>query len=181
MKLLDVSFFCKTKSEAADFALRIITLNEKLYETNFHLEETLLALFGLEKKEQFLKLLAQEEVPLTAQGRIKEFLVKLSDHLAKLPVLSLTIAFEPNQKTLKVFSDWFIQQEHTQMLFDVKVDPSLIAGAIINYKGYHLDFTIKNTFEKIATDILTQSVTPQPPQTPLPATHREAEQLHLGR
>lgn len=178
MQALDLSFFCKTKSEAADFAMKIVTLNEKLYETSFNLEETLLTLFGLQKKEHFLKLLTQQEVPLTANGKIKEFLTKLSDHIAKLPVLSLTIAFEPTQKTLKTFSDWFIQQQHTQMLFDVQVDQTLIGGTIINYQGYHADYSIKQSFQKILTDVLAQSV--QQPKTP-PATHQPIEQLHLGR
>ena len=67
--------------------------------------------------------------------------------ISALPVLSLTIAFEPQDGTLKTLAEWFFINMHKQMLFELEVDRKVIAGAKIKYNGKFYDFTIRSTFE----------------------------------
>jgi F0F1-type ATP synthase delta subunit len=180
METIDVSTFCKTKSEANDFMKRLAIISEKIYETNFQLDKVALELFGIQKKDRFLLLLRDNNVPSESASLLKEFLTKLQDTIAKLPVLSLTIAFEPKEETLQAFSEWFLINTKKQVLFNVVVDPCLIAGATISFNGKHGNFSIKESFDRIVGNVLTPKEPPLAQTTPL-IQQQPAEELHLGR
>ncbi len=62
-----------------------------------------------------------------------------------MPVITLTVAFEPNKQMLKSVSEWFVVNTKKQMLFDIRIDRTLIAGAAINYEGKFLIFPSAKT------------------------------------
>jgi hypothetical protein len=183
MEITDISDFCKTKAQATDFSTRLGHIEQQVYHTDFTLEKALLTQFGLQKKDKFITLLRNNSIP-SEGGVLKEFLVKLQTLTATLPVLSLTVAFEPGEQTLKLLSDWFLLNVKKQVLFDITVDPTLIAGVSINFNGKHAEFSIKPQFAEILKQVIITSA--QPPQAPphpikpmLP--HQSIEHISLGR
>jgi F0F1-type ATP synthase delta subunit len=122
-----------------------------------------------------MKLLRDNNITSQSNNTLKDFLTKLQETTIALPLLSLTIAFEPTEETLKAFSEWFLLNVKKQVLFDIAVDPTLIGGATISYNGKHVNFSIKPTFDKIlqeATTIHTPSDT---------TNHQNIQDIHLGR
>jgi len=81
----------------------------------------------------------------------------LQKQVSSLQVLSLTIAFEPNQQTLTSLSEWFMVNMKKQMLFDITVDHTVIAGATLSYNGKFSDFSIRPTFNRILQNAFTNS------------------------
>jgi len=177
MENIDLSPFCKTKAQANEFLGQLAAMSEKAYETDFNLEKVALDQMGIQKKDSFLQLLSQQNISLTAIDQLKTFLAQLQEMVSKLPVLSLTIAFEPKEESLKAFSDWFFLNVKKQVLFAVTVDRSLIGGATISYNGKHINCSIQPSFEQILTDSLKQPTT-QPSE---PVHQQNAANLHLGR
>lgn len=199
MEQVDLSYFFKTKAQANDFTSRLAAISAKIYETNFNLEKLLIEHFGMQKTEKFLILLRENKVQLQANTSLKEFLTKLQETVSQFPVLTLTVAFEPTEQTLQSLSEWFIINFKKQILFEISVDPQLIAGAAITYKGNYLDFSIKSAFAKILSETISPSTQPasaqNQPATPLPpannvtqgnamgtqTTHQSIEHLSIGR
>ena len=175
----DLSSFCKTKPQATDFANRLAAIAESVYRTNFNLETELMNQFGLQKKDKFMVLLRDNKIAIESHSALKEFLTKIAEQAVQLPVLSLTLAFEPKEQTLKIVSDWFLLDIKKQFLFDVHVDPSIIGGSMISFKGKYIDYSLKPRFEKIMSAVLTPQPA-KPPQT-LPNAHQDLDHLHLGR
>jgi F0F1-type ATP synthase delta subunit len=180
----DFSEFFKTKLEANDFANRLATIAEKLYETNFNLEKTLLDQFGLNKKDRLMILLRNNNISVESNVALKQFFDLVQEKVAALPVLTMTLAFEPKQQTLEALSQWFMLNLNKQVLFEITVDPSLIAGATLTYKGKFLDYSIRSTFQQIFNDTLSakapQAQNQTKPTDSVPQ-HQDINTISLGR
>lgn len=161
MDNIDLSAFFTTKAEANDFLTRISQLSERVYNTGFDLEKELSDKLGLTKKEKFMILLRDNNVSTSSNSELKAFFEKISTIITSLPVLSVTIAFEPRDTTLKKLSDWFVLNFKRQALFELRVDKKIIGGAVINFKGKHEDFTIKSRFEQITQRLISRSRAPE--------------------
>lgn len=154
---IDLSAFFQTKSQASDFSSRVATISEKIYETDFDLDKTLIDQFGLKKKDMFMKLLHDQNVAIENHSTLKAFLTELQKTISSLPVLNLALAFEPKERTLKALSEWFVMNIKQQMLLEITVDPNLIAGAVISFKGRDVDYTIRPKVEKTAQEIVAKN------------------------
>jgi len=148
MDKLDVSYFMKTKSQANDFSTRLSKIIAHLYETDFNLEKELLDEFGIQKKDKIMTLLRTNEVNIDKVDVLKVFLLKMQDTIAHLPVLDITIAFEPKEKTLQDMTEWFIMNIKRQMLLNITLNTDIIGGAQLGFNGKYFDASIKPAFEK---------------------------------
>lgn len=191
MEALDLSQFCKTKAQATDFIMRLNGITEMIFQTHFDLEKVFMDEFGIQKKDHFMKLLRENQIHTGTKSDLKAFMTTIVEQVSKFPVLSLTVAIEPKEATLRAISEWFILNTHKQVLFDITVDPQIIAGATLNYNGKYKDYSIKTTFEKILLSVVSPKPTPPAAATPAPATaatapaanqvHQNVDQIHMGR
>jgi F0F1-type ATP synthase delta subunit len=149
MKGLDLSNFFTTKAQANDFSDRIAMLESNLFETDFDLESQLQKKLGLKRKDKFLSLLRENKIPMDSKKALNKFLEKIREQISKLPKAEIFLAIEPNQEILKSISGWFILNLGEQILIDITIDPSVVAGAIINYKGKRFDASVRKQFKKL--------------------------------
>lgn len=149
MEKIDLSDLFNTKSQADDFSARLTIVLKKIFETGFHPEKALLEQYGIKKTEAIMTLLRNNNINPESRIGIKEFFEKVQEKVSTLPVLSLVLAFEPSEENLQAFSRWFILNTNKQVLFEIKVDTTLIGGALILSEGKYLDYTIRPSFEKI--------------------------------
>lgn len=161
MDNIDLSGFFSTKAEANDFSTRISRLSERIYNTDFDLEKELTEKLGISKKEKFMILLRDNNISAQSNSELKAFFEKIITIISSLPVLSITIAFEPRDTTLKKLSDWFILNFKRQSLFELRVDKNIIGGAVIDFKGKHADFAIKSRFEQITQRLVSRTNLPE--------------------
>jgi F0F1-type ATP synthase delta subunit len=144
--ILDLSGFFVTKSQANDFARGISNIIDKMYELNFNLENAFAEEFGIDKRDKFIDLLHENSHKNLS---LKDFLINIIEEIKILPEVSLIIAYEPNNETLKAISQWFLISLNKQILLNIKVDKTLIAGAAINFNGKYRDYSIKALFDGI--------------------------------
>ena len=145
----DLSEFFITKNQANDFIQSLNKIIDKLYEVNFNLENSLANEFGIDKKDKFISLLRENRMNNASQDSLKEALENMQEVVRNLPTVTLTIAFEPNQETLKAFLQWFLFNLNKQVLIDIQVERALIAGATVNCNGKFKDFSVKPLFDEI--------------------------------
>ncbi|HVZ11499.1 MAG TPA: F0F1 ATP synthase subunit delta [Patescibacteria group bacterium] len=169
MDNLDLSYFFKTKSASLDFSQKINEVCDSVYKSNFNLEIVLSEKFGMNKKDKFLEILRNNNVDISSTSAISDFFNKIIDMLPNIPVLSLTIAFEPTDKTLENVSEWFLLNLKRQVLLDFKIDKNILGGAIIFSKGKYLDYSIRSRFDASISDIVNQNNTENKlaPETPV--------------
>jgi F0F1-type ATP synthase delta subunit len=153
---IDLSAFFQTKAQATDFSSRLSILSEKIYATDFNLEKALMELLGLKKKEAFIALLRDNNISSESNTALQKFVIELQKTIAELPLLSLSIAFEPKESTLKALSEWFVLNIKRQLLLEIKIDKKIIAGAAISFNGKDADFSIRSTFDTTVKELLTK-------------------------
>jgi hypothetical protein len=181
MQPIDLSDFFTTKVQADDFLSRLTTLSEMFFRTNFNFENALTQQLGVNKADKFLTIMRENNVNPASLSTVKEFVTVLTQRIMTMPVITLTVAFEPNDQALKSVSEWFVINMKKQLLFDIKIDQTIIAGATVTYQGKFSDFSIRETFNQILKKTLhdiehpaqtnTQPVQ-QAPQTPLPTNNQ---------
>lgn len=148
-KTVDLSDLFNTRPQAIDFSARLTVILKKIFEKEFNPENVFMEQFGIEKKDKFMTLLRDNNINAQSRLDIKNFIERIQTLIGALPVISLVLAFEPQQKTLQLLSRWFVLNTSKQVLFDIKVDETLIGGAAILSGGKYLDFSIKPEFDKI--------------------------------
>jgi len=159
MELLDFSEFFRTKSEANAFSDALSAIIDEIYTVDFTVEKALTKQFGLQKKDKLLLLLRQETFNGLSGNQLKECFLRWQSMVAKMPVLSVTLAFEPHDETLKILSDWVTINMQRQFLFDITVHRDLIGGATLSFNGKHMDFSIRPSLEKIINEDQTKQPT----------------------
>lgn len=154
MEEVDLSMFFHTKAQVNDFLVRLSNFSDEIYKTGFNAENSLANNFGLDKKDKLMIFLRNNNVNTSLTSDLKSFLDKLQEKIQNLPTLSITLAFEPNEETLNLLNEWFTINIKKQFIFDISVNPSLIAGVAINYNGKYLDFSVRQKVDKVIKDSL---------------------------
>jgi F0F1-type ATP synthase delta subunit len=183
MEQIDLSGFFTTRTQASDFSTRLAGLAALMYDTHFDLEKILLEQLGIQKKDKFITLLRHNNIPLDSNFAIKAFIERIKEKISTMPVMTLTIAFEPKEVTLKAFAEWFLINTNKQVLLDVRLDKEIIGGAIISVNGKFFDFSVRPQFNSVLKGVVSSAL-PEPAvarsYTPLPG-HQSTEHITLGR
>ena len=79
----------------------------------------------------------------------KSFIATLRQELSKIKILEITISFPVTQKTIVKISDWITNNIDQKIALDIKIDPSIIAGAIISFNGKYANLSLKSKLENI--------------------------------
>jgi len=96
-----------------------------------------------------LEQLAQSTgVDLKVKSQTEEFLRTLQEELSGLLVLDLTVAVKLSAVFLAKTCRWLREEVHQKAILDIKVDPSIIAGAIISFKGKYRDLSVGKKLEE---------------------------------
>lgn len=93
----------------------------------------------------------KEEQTLLAQLNIqsKAELISLANELEQTPVMKIYTAITPSGNAEKILSELLRETTKETFFIEFAERPSLIAGAVIEYKGKIADFSLKNSIESI--------------------------------
>lgn len=69
--------------------------------------------------------------------------------ICALPILQLTLAFEPSEAIIGNISRWARQNLAAGILIDLSLDRSILGGAIIVYRGKFYDLTLRKKLQDI--------------------------------
>lgn len=151
MDTLDLTEFFTTKEESKDFSARLTNLASNLYELDKNLEKSLQEQLGYQKREKFLNLLRDNNIPLDSNQEITKFLERVTKEISSMSEITITIAVEPNEEILKTIADWFLLNLKKQILINIAVNPKLIAGAEVDFQGNHTEFTVAKVLSSLDT------------------------------
>ena len=90
-------------------------------------------------KEAFLK------EPITAQNEsaVKKQVEKLQDKLKTCKIIQLTLAFQPDEPTINVFSEWVKKNINPTTLIDLQFDKTIVGGTLLVADGVYKDYSIR--------------------------------------
>ncbi len=90
----------------------------------------------------------EEKEKIKDLNQLAFFLRLLKKHLLSLPQIKMEIAFRPNEKTVFKISRWLEEELGKKIILDLNVNYSIVAGAIIEYEGRRVDFSLAKEIKK---------------------------------
>ena len=133
----------KTKAYADEVIEKIDELKESLYNKRVDLDKKMAELFSFELKEKIKAYSWHEQVNLNDPESFGKFLINLRSHIKNMPVVTVKIAFNPDEEIVTEITRWFVENYGKNILVEIKYDSSLIAGAIIIFNKLEKDFSLK--------------------------------------
>lgn len=137
----------KTTQDLVDLEEEINALSNSLYNTEINkfdqiLEESVRVSMASEIK----KLL--KSCKISGKDEIKNFLTDAYQTISSLPILILTLAFEPSEQVIYNISSWVRTNFEERIILDLVLDRRLLGGTLIEYKGKYYDYSVRKKLEE---------------------------------
>lgn len=138
----------QTTEDVVKLDEEIDSLLQSIYHVDKHMFEDTL--------EKMVRIrVAMEIRDLVQQGtssKKEEIRSLLSDAyriICALPILQLTLAFEPSEAVIGNISRWARKNLISGILLDLSLDKSILGGAIIMFHGKFYDFSLRKKLKEI--------------------------------
>jgi F0F1-type ATP synthase delta subunit len=132
----------RTEDERESLKEELKTLSDSLFEKEGSFEQALVGKIRPQTGEAVKKLLAEGRV----LDKVK-FFKEAEKYLESLPVLELTVAFDPKGTSVERIWQWVRRNVGEGIILKFAVDHSIGAGAIVVFRGKFRDFTLKKLLE----------------------------------
>lgn len=90
------------------------------------------------------KLITQEDKALV--------LKKIRENLGQIKTVELTLSMDPSQKLIDKITDLLSSSLTQKAAIDIKIDPSIIGGAIVIFNGKYYDGSLKTKLKQILSE-----------------------------
>lgn len=139
-----------TKKEADQFLTQVDILSELLFTNKAPLTETVTQLFSSDIAVYLKEMWKNAAIDGENILQLQNYLTELKESIKNTPVLNITIAFKPKQRTTQRIFDWVQSKIKQPILLNIKVEREIIGGAVIEFHGKHFEYTIhKSLVENI--------------------------------
>lgn len=111
----------------------------------------------MEKFENLIKKIRTKEEAifyleeLARKKTREEGTAELEKKLRSLPEIKLEIAFSPEDGFLNRMSDWLEKELGQKTILDITVNPKIVTGAIIEYRGNWRDFSSAKEIDRLTS------------------------------
>lgn len=117
------------------------------FDTKKNIQDVIAHELPFDQTDTILEIAKENHIDLHDSKAAQEFFEGLVKILKSLPTVDLTLGYAPPYRQLQKFSAWWRKHTHAQILLDITVDKSLIAGAKIGYKGQMKDFSLNKVLD----------------------------------
>ncbi len=137
-----------TREEAEKIQDILSEMRDELYK--IHHDPALDALIGKlpsQVSEVLQQLLAQKKIVLQTPQEINKFCDEFSQTLKSTDALSLNMAFEPSYELTQKIAGICKNELGDNTLLEFKIDPRILGGALISFKGQYFDYSLKTKLD----------------------------------
>lgn len=130
------------KSLIEDIKLKLSKDKRKSIETV--LEEESNVLGGL-----VLDLIHKNDVDVSDTPAVIDFLTEMISKIDGFEQVGLTVAVEPSEDLIREIFDWVQTEIHEDVILKIDINPQILGGTQITYKGKYLDLSLSSKLEEI--------------------------------
>lgn len=145
---LEITGTIFTTTQANNFVTQLDDVINSLFVTRENIEKKLDKILPFEKKERISILCQKNNIDINDLNLMQKFLSNLKDHIKKLPIINLQIAYDAAEKNIIDISSWFTLNLKQKILINVTINKKLIGGAIIGYNGIYKDYSLKKRLDE---------------------------------
>ncbi len=87
--------------------------------------------------------LLKQEITHENHGLMTKAIDELKERLRTLNVIQLTLAFQPDEDAISIFSDWVKKNVGPTAIIDLQFDKTIVGGALIISSGQYKDYSVR--------------------------------------
>jgi F0F1-type ATP synthase delta subunit len=147
--------------ETSDLYEKLIArlrLKSELNQVQLCLEEFLASFFAPKEHSEVMQLfdnlpngisqifkttLLKEQITPANQGAVKKVVEKLQEKLATCKTIQITLAFQPDETAIELFSDWVKKNVDPGTLIDLQFDKTIVGGVLLVANGIYKDYSVR--------------------------------------
>jgi len=140
----------RTTKEASELINLIETLKDSIYKAD-------LVSFNkiLQNNAILTTYLRESEISSGNKEAIASYLDRTKEEILKMSRIKLTMAINPDSALLDKMFSWFKDAAGKELLMDISINPGILGGLLVTYKGLYRDFSLKsrldNYFKRFST------------------------------
>lgn len=96
--------------------------------------------------------LNQQKITMDNTDDMKNMLENLTEKLQTMQELNLTIAFTPSKSALESIYSWVKKNMGDNFFLNLEINPKILGGAIISYKGLYINNSLEKQLEKVSIE-----------------------------
>ncbi len=152
--LIETVRHLKTIKNLPEYLDNLDTLNNNLYKETSAIYDTLYDGLGYNFKTYIQSVLNISSADVT---KLKDIIAELKSEVHNIHQVKFVLAFQPLDSFIDVLSLWVNSNLGNDLLLNYEVNPDIISGVIIIYKGKYLDYSstplIDTYFEEHTADV----------------------------
>ncbi len=144
MELNKLIQIISTKSEAQDIIYALSLIRDGLYQTPPDFKTLAKKYLPVRFYEKLFVFFETRGIDLEKNQDVTEALDEIIKTVKNLPTLRLILSFQPTSSIVETIQSWLTNHGYKNVLVELSVDYSLIAGAVTQFKGrYDSYFLLK--------------------------------------
>lgn len=144
-----------TRADRDELLSELDILLSAVYQKNEgDLKKDLEVILRADSATAILATLRAQGISTTSFLGLKTFLESLKDELYSLPLLRLTLARPPSLALNEAISDFARRNIHPDLLLDIEVDGSIVAGAQVSFAGRFADYSLEKRIAQALTRLV---------------------------
>ncbi len=96
-------------------------------------------------QEAFHTTCQTDKIDTSSPVKVAEFFKDLKDAIEKIPIMTVTLAIEPDISVTANLARWLKSLPHKYVV-TFKKDEAIVSGAIVAVNGYYKDYSARNQF-----------------------------------
>lgn len=137
-----------TTTVIAAFQQKLSAAKKLTFRIDFEPEKILTKIFTPAESKLLQAHCEQHKLDMS-QKHLAETLDAVSAYLSKIPILIITLAAKPTDSMIETLSELLHGQLQKSLTFNFTIDPSIIAGARLEYQGKTQSHTLATIIEKV--------------------------------
>lgn len=123
-------------------------IEQLLYNVNIDFVQEVSNMLPHDVKEKLLNVLHVSKIDPKDSQSMQIFLADFRSKIKALPVMGLTVAYDPSEKDLRDYSSFLFTNLGIQVVFHLIKDTSIVGGCKIEFNGRVMDYSLQKMIGK---------------------------------
>lgn len=150
INLLRLHPYLRTKNDANEVMVVLEKLKDELFKETFTLSDVLTQNVPHEFAAGIQNLITELGINDKDRNSLQSFFTMIIENISSLPVVHIMLSVSPKAKLLEEIHEWFYQNFQKTVLLDISIDPGIIGGCTISFKGRANDYSLKNRIDQMS-------------------------------
>jgi len=134
----------RTQDEVDLLRQELKLLSDSLFQRQGAFEEVLTKKIRAKTANVVRKIFASAEI-----NNKEKFFEEIIGSFGQLKQLELIVAFEPREETVERIWEWVAKNMGAGIVLNIRVDPGIGAGTILDYQGVYRNYSLKKLLESV--------------------------------